>query len=577
MERPEYGAMGIHCHEPKVAAEREGLYCFPGGRLLWCGLVNETTGETTDLTSQVGMVRRHWIKLDPWDSRYYYPATPLYSCPRAWTQDPEFAVEVKQIPAGARLLAFVAAPEPSDSWGTCPDRLNPDVTQLFLRMTHERYAAAVGERFGKQIRAIYSDESELSSQFPWTRDMFSDFKKQFGYDLPPRLWQLFAKTTNAQSALTRLHYRQWCGRRFRRAWFEPVSQWCHAHRLALVGHVSPEEDPVNQVCCVGNLFPVFSYFALPGHDLIIPAVGDHRHPLLNLGVLSATSASQQLGRAGVLSESLACSGLDFTAEQAGRILRWQLMMGVTTPVVAEAYNSVEGLRLIEVPPDFGPASSRWQGMLKLGRELAQLQPIVSDAEQIAPAAVVWPIRSFAAQPPTDFRADSPLRNELVHVVQLCLDRQVGVHLLDEADLWRSQTVDRQLRLGKAAYSHIVLAGCSVLHEHTVAKLREAAQAGVTVLRVGQGPQWQETQVSVEPLRLDWCAGGNAAEVVGRLPRLMDLGPDGTDIRCTIWRHGDQCTRLLMNLRKKPVDVIIDGKQVELAPGKIHPPIVETRK
>ncbi len=83
MERPEFQAMEIKRFEPSPAAEAKGLYCFPAGTLLWCGLVNETTRATTDLTSRVGLVRRKWIKLDPWDSRYYYPATPLYKCPRA--------------------------------------------------------------------------------------------------------------------------------------------------------------------------------------------------------------------------------------------------------------------------------------------------------------------------------------------------------------------------------------------------------------------------------------------------------------------------------------------------------------
>ena len=569
MEHPEYRAMEIRRFEPAPAPERKGLYCFPPGTLLWCGSVNEKTGETTDLTPQVGLVRRKWIELDPWDSRYYYPATPLYPCPRAWTKDPEYALELPQIPAGFRLLAFVAQPVASDAWPEEPDRLNAEVTRLFLENTHERYYAAVGEKFGKQVTAMFTDEPKYSGGFPWTRDMFADFKRQFGYDLPPRLWRLFAETTDAQSMLTRLHYRQWCGERFRRAWLEPVSRWCREHKLALVGHISPEDDPVQQNQCVSNLFPTYPWFDLPGLDLIIPAVGDRSHPLLSIGVLSAASAAQQLDKPGVMSESLACSGLDFTAEQAGPILRWQLLMGVTTPVVHCAYNSTEGLRLTEAPPDFGPESSRWGGMVALGRELAGLQAVVRDCRQVAPVAILWPIRSFAALPPADFTADSPLRNDLVRLVRLCLDRQVGLHLLDEADLWQARIADRELRLGKASYSHLLVPSCLVLHERTVGKLREAARSGVTVLRAGQAPRWQQTQMGLEPLALDWCPAGEPAEVVGKLPRLVDLGPDGTDIRCTAWQRGDRRTRLLMNLGRQPVRATADGKEVSLSPGAIY--------
>lgn len=579
-DHPEYRAMDIQRYEPKPAPESKGLYCFPSGKLLWCGLVDEGTGKTVDLTGRVGLVRRKWIKLDPWDSRYYYPATPLHSCPRAWTLEPEFAVEVSEIPKGSKLLAFVAQPVASDVWAAEPDRLNPACTQEFLKRTHERYAAVVGDRFGKQVRAMFTDEPKYSSAQPWTRDMFPSFRKEFGYDLGPRLWQLFSQTNDVQSILTRLHFRQWCGERFRTAWVEPVSRWCREHGLAMLGHISPEDDPLQQAQCVSNLFPLHADFDLPGLDLIIPAVGDGKHPLINIGVLSATSCAQQLNKAGVMSESLACSGLKFTAEEAGRILRWQLMMGVTAPVVHCAYNSVEGLRRIEAPPDFGPASDRWEGMVRLNRELAGLQAIVRDATQVAPVAIVWPIRSFAALPPTAFTADCPLRNDLVRLIQLCLDRQVGIQLLDEADLWRAGLADGHLRLGRASYSHVLLPPSMVLHARTIAKLREAGAAGVTVLRAGQSPKWQQTDAGLEPAQLDWCPAAEPAEAVKRLPRLAEIGPDAADIRCTAWRPamassnparagGGTTTRLLMNLRSTPAQVTVDGKAMVLAPGAIE--------
>ncbi|MHB8969765.1 MAG: glycosyl hydrolase [Pirellulaceae bacterium] len=568
LERPELQAMEIKQFEPTPASEAKGLYCFPAGTLLWCGLVNEATRVTTDLTSRVGLVRRKWITLDPWDSRYYYPATPRYKCPRAWTIEPEYGVEVAEIPADCRLLAFVAQSVASDAWANEPDRLNPEATQAFLALTHERYAAALGDRIGNQVRAIFTDEPKYASSRPWTRAMFPEFKAEFGYELPPRLWMLFSQTMDTDSVLTRLHFRQWCGERFRNAWLMPVGRWCREHHLALVGHISPEDDIVQQNDCVSNLLLLHSEFALPGLDLIIPAVGDHNHPLINVGVLGASSAAQQLDKPGVMSESLACSGLDFTAEQAAGILQWQLVMGVTTPVVHCAYNSIEGLRLTDAPPDFGPASDRWPGMTALGRELAALQPLVRDATQIAPVAMLWPIRSFAALPPADFTADSPLRNELVKLIQACLDHQVGLHLIDEGDLCRAKLDGRQLKLGKATYSHVLIPTCTVLHERTVAALRAAANAGVAVLQAGDSPRWQQTESGLEPLDVGWCTALPPAETVQSLPRLTHVTPDGTDIRCTMWERNHQSVRLIISLREQVADVTIDGQHVTLQPNAI---------
>jgi len=277
-----------------------------------------------DLTSHVGIVRREWEVRKGWDSRHYYPATPLYVCDRAWTYRPEFALKAPDVPDGMRLVAFVARPSGRDSdWGALVDTLNPAATRLFIELTHERYAAAVGDMFGREIQAIFTDEPKYFGGHPWTPDLFGGFAAQFGYDLRGRLPDLFGGDSE-RAMLTRLHYREWCGERFRDAWLRPVAAWCRAHGLALVGHISPEDDPGEQVACVSDLFPLMAEFDLAGLDLIIPAVGDARHPLINIGVVSAASVAQQRERPGVMCEMLACSGLDFTAASSAgvRVMRY---------------------------------------------------------------------------------------------------------------------------------------------------------------------------------------------------------------------------------------------------------------
>jgi hypothetical protein len=251
-----------------------------------------------------------------------------------------------------------------------------------------------------------------------------------------------------------------------------------------------------------------------------------------------------------------------------------MMMGVTTHVIHAAYSSVEGLRLTDAPPDFGPASSRWEGMVKVGRELARHQAIVRDAVQVAPVAIVWPIRSFAAQPPHElgikgFTADWPLRNDLVRLVQLCLDRQVGLHLIDESDIQRARLEGRRLTLGKAKYSHVLIPSCIVLDKRTVQKLRKAAEHGVTVVRAGASPKWQQTDTGLEPAQLDWCPATGPVEAAKALPRLIDMAAGSGDIRCTAWQRDGKRTLLLMNLNPEPRSVEINSRRLKLLPGRVE--------
>jgi len=208
-------------------------------------------------------------------------------------------------------------------------------------------------------------------------------------------------------------------------------------------------------------------------------------------------------------------------------------------------------------------------MTALGRELALLQPIIRGARQVAPVAILWPIRSFAALPDADFTADSPLRDDLVRLIRLCLDRQVGLHLLDEADLGRARPAGGEIRIGDARCSHTLIPSCLVLRRDTVSRLREASGAGVTVLRAGRGPRWQQGDRALEPLDPAWCPAAEANQAVSMLPRLVDLGADGEDIRCTAWERDGRSTVLLMNLRRREVRIDAGGTPVTLLPGKIE--------
>lgn len=569
-EHPELEARAIERHVFEPASQNGNLFCFPLGSLLWCGWVRETDGATIDLTARVGIVRQNWKVLDPWDSRYYYPATPLYQCARSETYDPTFALRVETQPAGHRLMAFVARPCGRDSvWGSLPDSLNPRSAEVFLQQTYERYRREVGSLFGPRLPAIFTDEPKFFGDYPWTPGLAEDFQRTYGYDLRPRLWQLFSASSDRTAMLTRLHYREWCAERFRQSWLEPVSGWCRRHGLAFVGHISPEDDPVEQAACVGNLFPLFRHFDLPGLDLIIPAVGDSRHPLINLGVISAVSACQQQAKPGVLSESLACSGTDATVATAARILRWQTLMGVTTPVVHAAFNSVAGLRLNDAPPDWGPQSPHWPGMLALGRELAAFQETIRASVQIAPVAILWTIRSFAAMPKHVFTEPSPLRDDLVELVRLCLDRQVGIQFLDEAALWAAESDGAALRLGRARYTHILVPSCLVVHRQTMRRLRAAAGQGLKVIFAGQPPAWEQTAAELVPAEASWCSLMTAAGAVAELPRLVDAGQDGAELRCTAWEKNGRRTRLLMNLDNRPRELVINGRRIELAPGQLQ--------
>ncbi len=582
IEHPELAAHAIERFEAPANLKEGELFVFPAGKLLWVGAVSAdgSAGEPIDLTDRVGMIRRTW-EVTPWDSRWYYPATPLYPCERSMAVMPEAALRVPaNLPAGSKLVAFVARNQTNSQWGGHADPLNPVATRMYIERTHERYAQSLGDLLGREVRAIFTDEAKPHSAHPWTPGIFESFEQRFGYDLRPRLNDLFDHgATGPRAMLTRTHYRQWLADRFIDTWLRPVSQWCSKHGLALIGHLSPEDDPIQQTGSIGNLLPIQKYLTLSGIDLIIPAIGDARHPILNIGVASATSTAQQLDRAGVMSETLGASGNDLQATTAAKILAWQTLSGVAMVVVHASFASVMGLRRLDAPPDCGPNSVRWQGLCDTSRGIEPFRQIVTDSTQIAPVAIVWPIRSFMAEGIHWWEAgDVGPRRDLAQLLLACLQAQVGVHFIDEEQLASAEVRGGKLVVGRASYETILLPSASVIAEETVRRLASLKRDGLKVMSAGQLPAFAQTRKEIAPIDAsslpqriqgdDWTAWCRA-----NLPRLLDVQADRpNELRVTAWRdQGDRTSWLMMNIGEAPQRVRVKGggeATIELAGGQL---------
>lgn len=572
---PDLMAQGVkqHVYDPTAQGDRR-IFGFPmKGPLIWAGLIREGSDERIDLTDNVGTLRRRWEIHERWDSRFFYPDTPRYLTPRADTLDPEWAMNVPKIPDGMKLVAYTAAPAAFCEWvpwGSLVNSLNPRGTELFLQYTHEKYKQYVGDMFGKEIEAIFTDEPKHYDNVPYTAGLFDDFKAKHGHDMRPYLDAMFnPKDMSDRAILTRVQYKKFVGDRFRDAWVIPVHEWCNANKLKFVGHISPEDDPVEQSTFVTNLFPLWRHFDLVGFDLIIPAVGDERHPIISIGVTAASSVAAQHNKEGTMCESGACSP-GITAEGFGRILLWQSLMGLTAPLVHCAYSSVRGPREYEYPPNYGPNGDIWPGMGAVHKQLAEVQNITHAATQVAPVAMLWTIRSFNAQI-IDFQSDpTGMRRSLMDTLAACLDKQIGTHFIDEADLWEAKIEGSTLTMGRASYSHLIVPRCLIVHEDTVAKLKAMKEAGISVTLIDEGPSKVETNNAIKPLDMSWCDKLPIGELVKKLPRLANVEGPAKDIRCTAWTNSKgKTTKLVMSLHTKPVDVKVDGKAMTLDVGKVY--------
>lgn len=151
--------------------------------------------------------------------------------------------------------------------------LMPQATQRFLAVTHERYAAAIGEHFGKTVRAIFTDEPSLamyhqprakgdnSWRFLWSEPL----NQALGGDFQKRLAAEGSKI--AESRLWRDYWAAY-SRVFHDAWTQPIARWCQAHNIAMSGHLLGESDFGSHVSYYGSLRRQLGEFQIPGIDEI---------------------------------------------------------------------------------------------------------------------------------------------------------------------------------------------------------------------------------------------------------------------------------------------------------------------
>ena len=150
--------------------------------------------------------------------------------------------------------------------------LMPEATQRFLQVTHQRYAEAIGEFFGRCVRAIFTDEPSLaiqhrsrapgagSWQLPWSKAM----ERALGGDFRQRL----AEAGEVSRWSGWRDYWAAYSRVFHESWIAPIAGWCQSHGIAMTGHLLGEGGLGTQVAYNGSLRRQLDAFGIPGIDEI---------------------------------------------------------------------------------------------------------------------------------------------------------------------------------------------------------------------------------------------------------------------------------------------------------------------
>ncbi|KRF16865.1 glycosylhydrolase-like jelly roll fold domain-containing protein [Nocardioides sp. Soil796] len=486
------------------------------------------------------------------------------------------------------------------------DMLNPKVTEKFIDITHESYAARVGEQFGDTIPGIFNDEPGFYNNFPdgrggadsrgsvaWTPGFRDYLTHNAGHDLTRDLAALWYDT-GSDTTKVRVAYQDALSDRYNEAHTVPLARWADDHGIALISNPLVEEDlGSHRLIQGGSWFEMQREYQLPGMDLIGGLNPSAITPKLN------SSVAHLFGRERNLAETFGAFGWDLTMEEMRRTVAWEASGGVDLIDNHAFYYSTDGKRAFESQPSEFFQNTFWPRFHQYADYVGRLTEPARGATPVNPVGVLYPSSSvMATGTPWDVRgfagngsALGPVDASWTGTSNALLQGQLDFDYLDELALAGDEDLGVDLEVSKGDlvlrdqhWQTLVMPRADVLSLEALDTIEQMVHSGGTVVAVDGLPSKEadgrdaqlrtrlEALFGTDPLHAqksqkDHGSGGRAvflpdrselADVVReRVTPGVTLAPETSAVRVRHVRRGGDDAFLVVNLSDKSVRTTAD--------------------
>ena len=480
-------------------------------------------------------------------------------------------VELDAQPEGKKWYAYVVPDEPSDWYNgqTYVDTMDAQATQEFIRLTHERYKEVIGDRFGKSVPAIFTDEPFVNTKgnetvpVPevdgrihrgWTPSFEDEYLKAYGEDILDQLPELIWDKRDRSDSVVKYRYCDLKAKLFSQNYIGAIGDWCRENGLAFTGHVLDEPKLRGQTSSVGETMRSYGQMDLPGIDILC----DKRE---YTSAKQAQSAVHQYGKEGMMSELYGVNGWDFDLRGHKQSGDWQAALGVTVRVPHLTWVSMKGEAKRDYPASIGYQSPWYREYGNIEDHFARLNTALTRGAPIVKIGVIHPIESnwIMTGPASQNSARTEaLERNFANVTSWMLQNHQDFDFVCESTLPEIGDPSACM-VGKMRYDAIVIPGCLTLRQSTVAYLEAFRKAGGNVIFMGTCPEY------VDGAKSDGCVGlfnestrigFDAAELAGVLEYLRCVGirlPNGSEGAGYIYnyRQDNDCRWLFIAHSERP--------------------------
>ncbi len=402
---------------------------------------------------------------------------------------------------------------PNFNNGSPLDVISREAVRKFIDETHEKYKEKCGDRLGRSIKGIFTDEPrrfdaihfDLSSPIErfaatvWTTDLDEIFKERYGYSLIEHIPELFYWPKGRKVAPVKLDYFNLTTDLFCENYAGQIQAWCLENNVILTGHGLEEANLREQLICIGSLMRLYEYMDWPGMDELTETERKYWVPKQLLSVV------RQLDKPRMLSELYGCTGWQFNFRSHKTVGDWQALFGVNFRCQHLSWYTMEGQAKRDYPASILHQSPWYRYYGKVEDYFNRFNVYNTKGKAACDVLLLNPIESMFCQMHIGWHnwdkqcIDSPEMAEIERKYRemffMLTENHIDFDWGEEAIMSRHHSVGLDsagkavLQVGSMAYHVVIVGNMTTIRQSTVDMLRAFMALGGKVILMGEVPAY----------------------------------------------------------------------------------------
>lgn len=406
----------------------------------------------------------------------------------------------KETPAeGSKWYAYILTNENTPWYNNQAyvDTLSKEAMDRFIQLTYEGYKKAVGDRFGKTVPAMFTDEPQFNmrtflrfsdekqtAELPWTLRLPESYRERTGCDLKADIPHLFWEAKNGGSGPARYRFTDCVSELFCCSFMDNCGTWCEKNGLLMTGHMMLEPTLELQSWAIGDVMRAYRSFTLPGMDILCERMEFST-------AKQVQSTVHQYDRQGMSSELYGVMNWDYDFRGHKFQGDWQASLGVTVRVPHLSWMSMEGEAKRDYPASLNYQSPWYDQYGVIENHFTRVATAMTRGKPIVKVAIIHPTETYWLHAgPKDKTSDMTrnLDEKFENLIHWLLFNHIDFDFISES-LLPEQCAQggNPLQVGAMAYDAVVVPGCETLRATTVSRLSKFRQAGGNLIFMGKCP------------------------------------------------------------------------------------------